>query len=58
MTVMSGATRVAAQAPDTKSDANRNPKFLVFHILGSTRGVSATVEMGDMGVRVDLVSIP
>jgi hypothetical protein len=49
ITVMSGATRVAAHAPDTKSDANRRPKFFVFHTLGSTRGVSATFEMGDMG---------
>jgi hypothetical protein len=57
MTVISGATRVAAQAPDTKSDANRRPRFFVFHTLDSTRGISATFEMGDMGFGVGWVSM-
>ena len=57
MTVMSGATRLAAHAPDTKSDANRSPKFLVFHTLGSTRGISATFEIGNIGFCAGWVSI-
>ena len=33
MIVMSGATIVAAAPPETISDANRRPKFFVFHTL-------------------------
>lgn len=38
MTVIRGATVVAAVAPDTKSAANRRPKFLVFHTRTSVNG--------------------
>lgn len=34
MTAMTGATIPAARKPAVKSDAKRNPKFLVFHTLG------------------------
>jgi hypothetical protein len=35
MIVINGATNVAALAPETKSAANRRPRFLVFHTRGS-----------------------
>ncbi len=43
MTVITGATIVAAQAPETKSDANRRPKFFVFHTRASVNGASVAV---------------
>jgi hypothetical protein len=58
ITVMSGATRLAAHAPDTKSDASRKPRFFVFHTLGSIRGVPATFDTGDIGFGAGWVSIP
>lgn len=36
---MTGATIVAAQAPETKSDANRRPRFFVFQTLASLNEV-------------------
>ena len=47
--VISGATRAAAHAPDTKSDFNHRPRFFEFHTVGSTKGVSITFVIGDMG---------
>ena len=47
MTVMSGATIVAAENPAMPSDANRSPKFFVFHTAGSFISV-----VGAGGVRV------
>lgn len=38
--VMSGATRVAAPAPATTSEASRRPRFRVFHARGSINGAS------------------
>lgn len=58
MTVIRGATIVAAQNPDAKSEANLRPKFLVFHTLGSSRGASAAVDTGDPLFEIDPVSIP
>jgi hypothetical protein len=34
---MTGATAVAAQIPDIASDANRRPKFFVFHTFDSVK---------------------
>lgn len=36
MIAMMGATMQAAEKPATESDANRRPRFLVFHVLGSS----------------------
>lgn len=44
--VIIGATRQAAETPAVKSEANRRPRFLVFHFLGSFRGSTT------FGVRV------
>lgn len=42
MTVIKGATVVAAVAPEMKSEAKRKPKFFVFHIfLASCKGSEA-----------------
>jgi hypothetical protein len=47
--VISGATRVAAHSRDTKSDFNHRPRFFEFHTVGSTKGVSITFVIGDIG---------
>jgi len=41
MTVMRGATIVAAAAPEMKSEANRKPRFLVFQVFASCNGSEA-----------------
>jgi hypothetical protein len=38
ITVMMGATILAAIKPAVKSDANLRPRFFVFHVLGWIRG--------------------
>lgn len=45
MTVIRGATIVAAEAPAIKSEASRKPRFFVFHVFfTSCRGSEAFAE--------------
>jgi hypothetical protein len=41
MTVIKGATIVAAAAPEMKSEANRRPRFFVFQVFASCNGSEA-----------------
>jgi len=38
MMVIKGATMVAAVNPEMKSEANRRPRFFVFHVFASCKG--------------------